>query len=50
MTGDRYVGVKAHASDEDELPYVFQTLEHEIRHVILDEQEHVSELGLLQRD
>jgi len=29
------------------LQYVFETLEHEIRHVIVDEQEHVSELSLL---
>lgn len=30
-----------------ELPYEFETLEHEIRHVILDEQEHVTELSVL---
>ncbi|MBU0572946.1 MAG: ferritin-like domain-containing protein [Candidatus Margulisbacteria bacterium] len=30
-----------------ELPYEFETLEHEIRHVILDEQEHVVELSQL---
>jgi bacterioferritin (cytochrome b1) len=29
------------------LPYEFETLEHEIRHVIMDEQEHVTELSLL---
>lgn len=29
------------------LPYVFETLEHEIRHVILDEQEHIAELSTL---
>ena len=29
------------------LPYIFETLEHEIRHVIVDEQEHVVELSLL---
>ncbi len=27
--------------------YEFETLEHQIRHVILDEQEHVTELSLL---
>ncbi len=30
-----------------ELQYEFETLEHQIRHVIIDEQEHVSELALL---
>jgi len=29
------------------LQYEFETLEHQIRHVIIDEQEHVSELSLL---
>ncbi len=29
------------------LAYEFETLEHEIRHVILDEQEHVTELALI---
>ncbi len=29
------------------LQYEFETLEHEIRHVIIDEQEHVIELSLL---
>ncbi len=33
--------------NKDELQYEFETLEHEIRHVIIDEQEHVSELSLL---
>jgi len=28
-------------------PYTFETLEHEIRHVIIDEQEHVTEILLL---
>ena len=32
---------------KEQLPYEFERLEHEIRHVILDEEEHVSELGLL---
>jgi bacterioferritin (cytochrome b1) len=31
----------------EELQYEFETLEHEVRHVILDEQEHVVELSLL---
>lgn len=29
------------------LPYLFATLEHEVRHIIIDEQEHVTELALL---
>ncbi len=33
--------------NKDALPYVFETLEHEVRHVILDEQEHVTELSIL---
>ncbi len=33
--------------NKDELQYQFETLEHEIRHVIIDEQEHVAELSLL---
>ncbi len=34
-------------SNKDKLQYEAETLEHEIRHVILDEQEHVVELSLL---
>jgi len=34
-------------SNKDALPYEFETLEHQIRHVIIDEQEHVAELSLL---
>ncbi len=33
--------------NKEELQYQFETLEHEIRHVIIDEQEHVTELSLL---
>lgn len=33
--------------NKQSLQYEFETLEHEIRHVILDEQEHVSELTVL---
>ncbi|MFA5117730.1 MAG: ferritin-like domain-containing protein [Candidatus Omnitrophota bacterium] len=33
--------------NKESLPYAFETLEHEIRHVIIDEQEHVVELSLL---
>jgi bacterioferritin (cytochrome b1) len=33
--------------NKDELQYQFETLEHEIRHVIIDEQEHVTEISLL---
>ena len=32
---------------KDALPYEFETLEHQIRHVIIDEQEHITELSLL---
>jgi bacterioferritin (cytochrome b1) len=32
---------------KDDLKYEFETLEHEIRHIIIDEQEHVAELSLL---
>jgi len=34
-------------SNKDALPYEFETLEHQIRHVIIDEQEHVAELSTL---
>jgi len=30
-----------------DLPYAFETLEHKLRHIIIDEQEHISELGQL---
>lgn len=33
--------------NKDKLKYEFETLEHEIRHVITDEQEHVLEISLL---
>lgn len=33
--------------NKESLPYVFETLEHEVRHVIVDEQEHVAELSVL---
>ncbi|MFA4984681.1 MAG: ferritin-like domain-containing protein [Candidatus Omnitrophota bacterium] len=33
--------------NKESLQYEFETLEHEIRHVIIDEQEHVTELSLL---
>jgi bacterioferritin (cytochrome b1) len=33
--------------NKKELQYEFETLEHEIRHVIIDEQEHVTELSQL---
>lgn len=32
---------------KDSLPYEFETLEHEVRHIIIEEQEHVTELSLL---
>jgi bacterioferritin (cytochrome b1) len=33
--------------NKDSLQYEFETLEHEIRHVIVDEQEHIVEISLL---
>ena len=33
--------------NKDALKYEFETLEHEVRHVIVDEQEHVTELSNL---
>jgi bacterioferritin (cytochrome b1) len=33
--------------NKDNFQYEFETLEHEVRHVIIDEQEHVTELLLL---
>lgn len=33
--------------NKDKLQYEFETLEHEIRHIILDEEEHVVELSVL---
>jgi bacterioferritin (cytochrome b1) len=33
--------------NKDKLQYQFETLEHTVRHVIIDEQEHVVELSLL---
>jgi len=35
------------AENKQNLQYEFETLEHEIRHVIVDEQEHVAELSVL---
>lgn len=34
-------------ANKKSLQYEFETLEHQIRHVIIDEQEHVTELNLL---
>ena len=34
-------------ANKDALPYCFETLEHEIRHIIIDEQEHVTEISNL---
>ena len=33
--------------NKEKLPYIFETLEHEIRHVIIGEQQHVAELSVL---
>jgi bacterioferritin (cytochrome b1) len=35
------------ADNKDALKYEYETLEHEIRHVIIDEEEHVAELTAL---
>jgi bacterioferritin (cytochrome b1) len=34
-------------NNKESLQYEFETLEHEVRHVIIDEQEHVAELMIL---
>lgn len=34
-------------ADKSELPYEFLKLEHDVRHVIMDEQEHIAELKIL---
>ena len=45
---DFYRGIYQKAiANKDKLGYVFEKLEHEIRHVVLDEEEHVVELSLL---
>ena len=36
-----------HSENKEHLVYEFETLEHELRHIILDEQEHIAELSLL---
>lgn len=35
------------ADNKKAFPYAYETLEHSIRHVIIDEQEHVAELSIL---
>jgi len=45
---DIYTGIIEKMKDmRGELKYEFLTIEHQIRHVIMDEQEHISELRLL---
>jgi rubrerythrin len=34
-------------ANRESLQYCFETLEHEVRHIILDEQDHVTELSTL---
>ncbi len=34
-------------SNKNELTYEFEKMEHDIRHVIMEEEEHVTELSLL---
>jgi len=33
--------------NKEKLPYVFETLEHEIRHVVIEEEQHITELSVL---
>ncbi len=45
---DFYTGILKEVNDsKQELPYEFLTLEHDVRHVIMDEQEHITELKIL---
>ena len=45
---DVYIGIMEKMREmRDELKYEYLQLEHSIRHVIMDEQEHISELKLL---
>lgn len=45
---DVYMGIMKKIHDmKDELKYEFFQLEHKIRHIITDEQEHIAELKLL---
>jgi bacterioferritin (cytochrome b1) len=45
---DFYKKIYQKATDnKKDLPYAYETLEHELRHIIIDEQEHVTELTLL---
>lgn len=36
--------------NKNSLPYIYWTLEHELRHIILDEEEHITELATLLGD
>jgi bacterioferritin (cytochrome b1) len=45
---DIYTGImKKIAAEKDSLPYEFLRLEHDLRHVIMDEMEHISEIKQL---
>jgi len=45
---DLYKQIYRTAADhKDQLAYEYEALEHQLRHIILDEQEHVTELALL---
>lgn len=45
---DVYLGIMEKIKEmKEELRYEFYQLEHNIRHIIMDEQEHISELKLL---
>jgi bacterioferritin (cytochrome b1) len=45
---DVYIGIMEKIKEmKEELKYEFFQLEHEVRHIIMDEQEHISELKIL---
>lgn len=45
---DTYLGIlNVIVKEKDDLRYEYLTLEHEIRHIIMDEQDHISEIMVL---
>jgi len=48
VTIDFYKSIyKKVIENKEKLQYIFETLEHEIRHVVIEEQQHVAELSIL---
>jgi bacterioferritin (cytochrome b1) len=46
---DVYTGILKKANEiQNDLKYEYMRIEHEVRHIILDEEEHISELRVLQ--